>query len=246
MNYLNVQTQIIPARFNGPSKTGNGGYVSGLLALRLRAACDAQTVTATLRKPPPLNTELTWRDAARTATLLDSAGDEIGNAAVGEFRADPPGCPDLASAHEATRAYEGHLKHPFATCFTCGTTRGEGDGLRVFSGPLGNDRVAAVWTPHPNFDDGTGHLDVPTVWAAMDCPGGWAVNYIRCPVLLGQMTATIHRVPQIGEEYIIVGEQTEVVGRKHYAKTAIYRADDGELLARAEQLWISITLADFE
>jgi len=47
-----VTSLIIPARFNGPSDSGNGGVAAGRLARFLPS--DA-TVQVTLRVPPPLD-----------------------------------------------------------------------------------------------------------------------------------------------------------------------------------------------
>ena len=49
--------------------------------------------------------------------------------------------------------YPGLGNHPFPTCFACGPDRAEGDGLRIFPGPVGGasgDRgyVASLWVPH--------------------------------------------------------------------------------------------------
>ena len=55
---------IVPARYNGPARSGNGGYVSGLLAHELRAdhtvAGDRPVVAVavSLRQPPPLDVPL--------------------------------------------------------------------------------------------------------------------------------------------------------------------------------------------
>ena len=46
-------TLTIAARFNGPPRSGNGGYVSGLLALQ-HATPASRLTTVTLRRPPPL------------------------------------------------------------------------------------------------------------------------------------------------------------------------------------------------
>src|SRR5882762_7346943 len=45
---------VIPARFRGPSGSGNGGYVCG----RIAAYADGP-VAVTLRRPPPLATPMT-------------------------------------------------------------------------------------------------------------------------------------------------------------------------------------------
>ena len=48
----------IPARFNGPPGTGNGGYVAGLIAAHMRQAGVSGAVEVSLRAPPPLETAL--------------------------------------------------------------------------------------------------------------------------------------------------------------------------------------------
>ena len=45
---------VIPARFNGPARSGNGGFVSGSLAERVPDARQ-HAVEVTLRRPPPLD-----------------------------------------------------------------------------------------------------------------------------------------------------------------------------------------------
>ena len=45
---------VVPARFNGPARSGNGGYVAGSLAARVPDAAD-RPVEVTLRRPPPLD-----------------------------------------------------------------------------------------------------------------------------------------------------------------------------------------------
>src|SRR5918996_2619259 len=50
---------MIPARFNGPPATANGGYTCGLVARLL--GVDAEV---TLRRPPPLDRPLRWDGAA--------------------------------------------------------------------------------------------------------------------------------------------------------------------------------------
>ena len=54
-------------------------------------------------------------------------------------------------------SYAGLRSHPFPTCFSCGTGRADGDGLRIFPGRVadqtGAARVAATWTPDPSVAD---------------------------------------------------------------------------------------------
>ena len=240
-----LTADTISSQFNGPRYSGNGGYTCGFLARRLIEQTHAATaIASTLRKPPPLDTPLTWRDTGRSVALVDESDVVIGSAEPGSFGADPPACPDLETAWRATEAYEGNQYHPFDTCFTCGTARNEGDGLRVFSGPLGQDKVAAVWTPHDAFADANGRLGYEFAWAAMDCPGGWAAHIDKTPMVLGRMTAVVDVLPLAGEQCIVVGGLVRVEGRKQFTNTALYSAN-GALLGHAEQIWVTIDIKDF-
>ena len=61
----------------------------------------------------------------------------------------------------------------------------------IFAGPVAGRQgvVAATWTPKPD-------VRAEIVWAALDCPSGWAVDdFQREGVLLGRMAASIHARP---------------------------------------------------
>jgi hypothetical protein len=49
----------IPAQFNGPDHSGNGGYVAGMIAQQVDLD-GTGPVTSTLRIPPPLDVPLSW------------------------------------------------------------------------------------------------------------------------------------------------------------------------------------------
>ncbi|MCL3817762.1 hypothetical protein [Aeromicrobium wangtongii] len=232
----------IPAQFNGPEHSGNGGYVAGLLAAELGTG----PVTSTLRIPPPLDTPLTWEHDAETGEvrLLTTGGAVVGSAAPGQFARDVPPAPTATEAEQALAAYPGFTHHPFDRCFTCGTARGDGDGLRLFPGPVDEHRTAAAWTPHAAFGGADGVLDVPTTWAALDCPGGWAADFTRQVMVLGRMTAEVVRPPRAGEECLATGVLRNRDGRKFITDTALYTAG-GELLGRAEQIWIQVDAEAF-
>ena len=51
------------------------------------------------------------------------------------------------------------------------------------------------------------------------------------------MNAEIRRLPEEGEQCVVVAQPLGEDGRKLYAATALYSAD-GELLALARQTWI--------
>ena len=213
---------IIPARFNGPPGSANGGYACGLFSEALGGGFEI-----TLLVPPPLETQ------------LDIVGDELrhGDIVVARARraahsdADLPAPVSLADAEEASKRYAGLEHHAYPTCFTCGPKRD--DGLRVFAGPVeGRDGVvAAPWTPSPE-------IRAEIVWAALDCPAGWAVDdFQREGVLLGRMAASIHGRPEPGEAHVVIGWRIGEEGRKRLAGSALYTAD-GELVAHARSTWI--------
>lgn len=231
----------ISTQFNGPDRTGNGGYVAGLIAAELGVDCP---ITSMLRIPPPLGVPLTWEKQDGENRLLTAGGAVVGGAKVGEFLRDPPPCPTPEQAAAGLAAYPGFHHHPFERCFTCGTMRDVGDGLRLFAGPYGDGVTAAPWTPHEAFAGEDDTIATPVMWAAMDCPGAWAADCATNTMVLGMMTAEVSRRPTAGEACIAVGRLDQRVGRKFLTDTALY-TDQGELLGHAEQVWVGINLADF-
>lgn len=230
----------IAARFNGPDHSGNGGYVGGLLA----EEHGGSVVTSTLRQPPPLDVGLSWERHGDELRLLTAGGAVVGSAVTGAFDVEPPAAPDAEEAALGLSTYPGFLHHPFSRCFTCGTHRDEGDALRLFTGPTHEDRTAGPWTVAPGVAGHDGVLDVPTTWAALDCPGGWAADFTRQVMVLGRMTAQVLRRPAAGEQLRSVGLLRRHEGRKFFTATALY-SPAGDLLGRAEQTWIQVDPATF-
>lgn len=234
---------MIPAQFNGPESSGNGGYVCGMLAAELGAV---GPTTSTLRSPPPLDVSLSWEPDGSELRLLTAGGAVVGSAVAGSFAREPPACPSVEQARTSRSRYRGFAHHPFDHCFTCGTQRGEGEGLRLFTGPVEGDATttAGDWTPHAAFGGVGGAIDVPVTWAALDCPGGWAADFSQHTMVLGRMTAEVLRRPVAGEPCIATGRLHAQESRKFFTDTALYTAD-GEPLGRAEQVWIEIDIAQF-
>ena len=221
----------IPARFNGPPRSANGGYTCGLVAGLLDGEAEV-----TLRVPPPLDRELDVVRADGHVELRD--GETV--VAEGErapVEVDVPAPVSLAEAEAASTRYAGFAHHAYPTCFTCGPARD--DGLGIYAGPVeGRDGVvAATWTPaeEPAHE---------VVWAALDCPSGWAVDdFQREGVLLGRMAARVDRLPAPGEPHVVLGWRVGEEGRKRYAGSALLTAD-GEVLARSRSTWIVPTGTD--
>lgn len=231
----------IPAQFNGPLRSGNGGWVCGLLADEWARRDGPTVVTSNLLQPPPLDTTLTWEEdeEAGELRLLTAGGAVIGTATQGTFAADPPPVVSPADADAGAAAYPGYTNHPFDHCFTCGTARDPGDGLRIFSGPIADGRTAAPWHVHPAFADDDGLIPTPVTWAGLDCPGGWAGGFPDDVILLGRLTAEVLRLPAPGETLLATGWQRAREGRKRMTSTALY-TDDGSLVGRSEQVWIAV------
>ncbi|QLY32015.1 hypothetical protein [Nocardia huaxiensis] len=218
-----MTTLRIPSRFNGPPGSGNGGWVGGLLAEQR----DDAVVQVILRSPPPLESPL----RVVGGYLFD--GDTlVAEAAAGEFTAAAPAPVERSVAVTATVERQGDS--PFRKCFVCGDERE--DGLGIQAGAVADGVVAAPWSPDDTLPIGT-----PLLWAAMDCPGGFTVPEIATrPAVLGSMTATVHALPAVGEQCVVVGELRGEQGRKGLTATAIY-GEDGRLLGRSEQVWIRLS-----
>jgi hypothetical protein len=227
-----VEITIDP-RFRGPPASGNGGYTCGLVA-----ALVGEPAEVTLRRPPPLGQPLRVERLDGRVELHD--GDAL--VAEGQRAAvlvDVPEPVDFAAAEEAASRYPGFVEHAFPTCFVCGPQREPGDGLRIFASAVpGRDVVASPWVPAADLADAGGAVRREFVWAALDCPGAFAVGFSgRGELVLGRLAARIDRVPGSGERCVVVGWPLGEDGRKLYAGTALF-SERGEIYAAARATWI--------
>jgi hypothetical protein len=243
-----VSSVTIDKRFCGPPNSANGGYVSGLLASAMGGSGEV-----TLRAPPPLDRRLDLVAAADGTVELRDAQTVL---ATGRPRLlDIGGIPG-ASLAEATAAagrtaFADPSTHPLPGCFVCGPGRARGDGLRIFVGPLAArslhqpEAVASPWTPSPDLAGENGSVGCEFVWAALDCPSGFACQARQSgmsgkePILLGRMAAQIKQCPKPGEKCVIVAWPTGRDGRKLFANSALLAAD-GKLLAIAQATWVVV------
>jgi hypothetical protein len=150
--------------------------------------------------------------------------------ALNGFELDIPAPVSLDDAAEASKGYAGFRAHAYETCFVCGPARN--DGLGIFPGPVeGREIVAAPWTPPADLTD-------KIVWAALDCPSGWAVDeFSRSGVLLGRLAARIVAPVTPGEPHVVIGWPIAEDGRKRFAGSAVFDAAGG-LRAYARSTWL--------
>jgi hypothetical protein len=230
-----TQTFTIPGRCCGPPESGNGGWTSGHLARLVATTQEAPAVAVRLRTPPPLDRPMAvHRAEGGSVEVLD--GEVLVASGAPAAALAPDGLPVPATYREALAAserYAGLHGHPFPTCFSCGVDREPGDALCLRPGELpGREGVyAAAWVPTEST--------VEDVWAALDCPGAWALGVGGRPLVLGTITAEVHRLPRVGEEHVVMAWGRGAEGRKHYCGTALYAAG-GALLAQADATWIAI------
>lgn len=233
----------INRRFRGPASSGNGGYTAGVLASLLP---EASAVQVTLRRPPPLDTDLRVPDSEAGQRYL-LVGDELVAEALivdEDSLAAPVEPVDLATARTAEESYAGRVNHPFPECFVCGPERHAGDGLVLAPGRLRDGRTACTWTPDATLAGVNGAVAAAYVWAALDCPGGWAGDLQGRPMVLGRMAARIGSVPDVGSPCIVVGQRMGTAGRKTETASTVYDSH-GRLLGRATHTWVHVDPADF-
>jgi hypothetical protein len=193
---VTLQTLVVPRRFRGPATSGNGGWTSGALAELLAPA--GQVVRVRLSAPPPLDAPMTVVPDGPSA-VAEHGGRPVLTATLlpdGETASLEPVPPvRYEAALAAGNRYAGLHVHPFPECFACGPARAPDDGLRLRPGPpdpaVPGVDVAAAWVPGQADVEADGAVPMPIVWAALDCPGGWSVDIVGRPMVLGTMTARV-------------------------------------------------------
>ncbi len=220
---------LIPAHWNGPPGSANGGYTCGMVA----ALLDAPSAEVSLRAPPPLDTELEVERDGDSVRLLH------GSTLVAEGRPapppelEPPVSVSLDAAQDASLAgldrWAAH--HPFPTCVVCGPDRD--DGMGIYPGALEDGGAfAARWSGQP---------DARQVWAALDCPSSAPVASFSEgeTVVLARLHAHVQRLPRENEPLAALSWPLGRDGRKREAASALVTGD-GETLACARALWIQL------
>jgi hypothetical protein len=226
------------ARFCGPPGTANGGYACGSVAGLLGGRHD---VEVTLRRPPPLGRPLRLRSGRDGGATVHDGGELVAEARPTTVALEVPAVVSLDEALAAVERYPLYRDHPFPTCFTCGPERALGDGLRVFPGPVpGGELWAAPWTPEPSVADEHGLVAPEVVWAALDCPSGFAGGAGDTVMVLGRMAARVAARPRAGVTYrVLAWREGPPQGRRRPAGSALLDAD-GRVMAAARAVWVTI------
>ena len=228
----------IEPRFRGFSDIALGGYVGGLVA---RGRVSAEV---TLRRPVRLSTpyELTEGEDG-SASLSDQKG-PLAVVRDDEVRVDTPDPVGLEESRTASRSYLGFVKHLIPTCFVCGTDRPEGDGLRIFPGPVvGRDVVAAPWTPSRSLAESDGRVRPEFVWSSLDCPSIWALVHRSPPddsTRVVTVRVAVRRLrPVIAERpHVVMGWKIGASERGQVAGGAVFD-EDGQLAAVARHTLVA-------
>ncbi len=230
-----TETATVPARFNGPLESGNGGYSAGVLASFLQGPAEIS-----LRRPVPLDAALDVRQEGDGVVAID--GEELiaEGRPVSGFELEVPESVGVEEARLAASGYRGLAGGIFSQCFVCGRDRE--DSLGVFAGPVeGRELVASPWRP-PEWTAGpAGDVRPEIVWGVLDCPTYFAAFIHHKdplpPAVLARLTARLDAPVTVGEEHVAIAWPIEAEGRKHEAGSAIVSAG-GEVLARARGLLI--------
>jgi hypothetical protein len=229
------RTIEIDERYQGIPGIALGGYVGGLLA---RGAASAEV---TLRRPVKTGRLLRMHEAEDgTSALLD--GDEVlASACPARVALDVPSpvsWEESVAASGRSLQLSRELWHPFPRCLTCGVEREDGDGLRLFAGPVaGRDLVSAAWTPHAASADESGNVHAELVWAALDCPTIMALVFGAQPdsaerVVTGRLSVFRPGPVRAGEPHVVVAWSVGREGRALIAGGAIW-SPHGDIVALA-------------
>jgi hypothetical protein len=230
MNCVNV---VIGRRFNGPPRSGHGGYSSGCVGVLL----DAPAAQVTLRRPPPLETPLAVERRESGLALLDGAG-VVAEARPAELSVSGPAPVSVAEARAASEHFAWQHDHPFPTCFGCGPRRDPADALCLFTGPVDDGRFAVPWTPAHWAGDGV--VEPVLVWAALDCPSAAPVHgTISAPVVLGRLTVALEAPVEVGAPHVIQAWLERAEGRRRHTAVGLFTAS-GERRACGRAVWVEL------
>lgn len=234
-------TIVIDERFRGPPDSANGGYACAMAARWLDGPAEV-----TLRAPPPLGERLHLQRRDQVIALLDDDDLLIAEALPTTLQIDVPEPVSVDAARRAASQYPWRDQHPYPTCFVCGPLRDDGDGLRIFPGPVGDEPLfAAPWIPVPSLADAQGNVPGEFVWGALDCPSGIVTDLFGNVglILLGRLAADLRHPVVAGLPYVVQAWPISRDGRKLNTASALFSAE-GKLCAVGRAVWIELPSKD--
>jgi hypothetical protein len=244
--FLNFETIEISDKYCGPPMSGNGGYIAGITANKIRNSAAVVKIKA----PAPLNKSLIYslNSNNNEINLLSKDSKEVIAAAMedSDFYMNLPelGQLSLDEIENPSEEYLGFRKHPFPTCFVCGPKRLPKDGMRIFSAKISDQfgfshLHGAFWNPWKDLATADGKIRNEIIWSALDCPGGFAVSYVEpCMIVLVKLRARILESIFTEVPYAILSWEMGRNRRQRIAGTAIYRISDRKCVAYSEALWM--------
>ncbi|GBF38766.1 hypothetical protein [Leptospira johnsonii] len=243
---MKIDNMILPKRFCGPPKTGNGGFTAGILV----EAVESDAAEIRLLNPTPVETSILMEsEKGQRGTIYDSSKKilatlkSIADEEFSEYKL--PVVPDLEEAKKISASYPGFTTHPFPTCFVCGPKREVNDGMRIFVGPAPQQNgfenlMVGHWLPDETLSSQNGFVRDAVIWGALDCPGGFsAVLDEPQLIVLSKIRGKIIERPKIGENYTVVSWRLQKMSRAFKVMTGIFKSDSKRLFAIAEALWLA-------
>ena len=227
-----TESITIDQRFCGPPESAHGGYACGRVAAFVEGPAEV-----TLRLPPPLGRDL--QIVRRDGGVALQDGDAlVAEAAPTSFTIDLPKPVSYRAAEEASASFS-FDDHWFPTCFGCGPDRKAGDGLRIFPAVVtGRDMLAAPWTPDASLGDDNGIVRSEFIWAALDCPSGFAAGIGPQRIaLLGKFALETVAPVAVGQRCVIASWPIGSEGRKLYGASALF-SESGTLHTYARATWV--------
>lgn len=222
---------IINKRYCGPKDSGNGGYVCGLMAHYITGVAEV-----TLFKPPPLERNLNL-EQLRDKILLRDGEALVAEAIAGTLNIRVPEPPNFEIASRAIKSYRGFEYHALPHCYVCGTLRK--DGMNIYPSPIPNrDIVASPWIPENYQAQKDGKIREEFQWAALDCPGFFAIHG-HTTRLLGRLKVKLEHPVSVGEKCITIGWHIKSNGRKHTTGTALF-SESGIICGTGLATWIEL------
>ena len=229
---------VVEPRFNGFPDIALGGYVGGILA-HGRAKAEV-----TLRRPVRLGKPYQTVEGSGGVRILKDGENVIAEAREASVDLEVPLSVGVELSRSASKRYLGHRKHLIPSCFNCGPSRPEGDGLRIFPGIVAERGVvAAPWVPSSTLAGASGEVSPEFIWSALDCPTIWALVLLGKPdtdekAVTGRLAVDLTSPAIAGEPHVVMAWREGESGRTRVAGGAIYSAN-GRLVAKAKHTLVT-------